>query len=130
MKKLLVLTVMTVFFMAACSSPGHHLVGTWKVSKVETNFKETNLPKSIVTHIKNEQKKISFKIINDSILVLMLDHNTYEARWEMNPETKVIKYYFHHRKNSKHPLGTLKNNTIISQSTTPLGALTVVFKKQ
>lgn len=130
MKKLMALTAMAVFILTACSSPIQHLVGTWKVSKVETNFKDTNLPKSVVAHIKNEQKKISFKIVNDSILVLMLDNNTHEARWQMNPKTKVIKYYFHHQKNSMNKLGTWEGNDIVSQSKTPLGELTIVFKKQ
>lgn len=130
MKKLLALTAMAVLFLAACSSPTQHLVGTWKVSKVETNFKDTNLPKSVVTHIKNEQKKISFRIVNDSIMVLMLDNNTHEARWKVNPKTKVIKYYFNNQKNSMHKLGTWKENNIVSQSNTPLGELTIVFKKQ
>jgi PBP1b-binding outer membrane lipoprotein LpoB len=130
MKKLFALIAVSLFFLAACSSPSQHLVGTWKVSKVETNFKDTNLPKSVIAHIKNEQKKISFKIVNDSILVLMLDNNTHEARWKMNPKTKVINYYFHHQKNAMNKLGTWEGNDIVSESSTPLGKLTVVFKKQ
>ena len=130
MKRLLALAAMAVFFLAACSNSTHQLVGTWKVSKVETNFKNSNLPKPVLTHIKNEQKQLSFKIINDSVMVLILDNNTHEAKWKMDPKTKVIKYYFDNQKNSMNKLGTWNGNNIVSQSHTPLGELTVVFKKQ
>lgn len=130
MKKLLALSAIAVFFLMACSSPGHQLIGTWKVSKVETNFKDTNLPKAIITHIKDEQKKLSFKIINDSLMVLILDKNTHEAKWKIDSKTKVIKYYFDDQKNSVNKLGTLEGNEIVSESHTPLGMLTVIFKKQ
>ena len=130
MKKLLALSAIAVFFLMACSSPGHQLIGTWKVSKVETNFKDTNLPKAIITHIKDEQKKLSFKIINDSLMVLILDKNTHEANWKIDSKTKVIKYYFDNQKNSVNKLGTLEGDEIVSESHTPLGMLTVIFKKQ
>ena len=130
MKKLLVLAAMAVFFLTACSSSEHQLIGTWKVNKVETNFKDNNLPKSVVEHIKNEQKQLSFRIVNDSVMMLILDNNTHEARWKMDAKTKEIKYYFEKQKTAVHKLGTLEGNNIVTQSNTPLGTLTVTFKKQ
>lgn len=130
MKKLLVLAAVTVFFLAACSSSKHQLLGTWKVSKVETNFKNTNLPKAVVEHIKDEQKQLSFKIVSDSVMVLILDNNTHEARWKMDPKTKVIKYYFKNKENSVYKLGTWDGNNITTQSNTPLGDITIIFKKE
>ncbi len=130
MKKLLAIIATAVFFLTACSNPGHQLIGTWKVSKVETNFQDTNLPKAIVKHIQNEQKQLSFKIINDSLMVLILDKNAHEAKWKINPSTKEIQYYFDDHKNSVNKLGKLEGNDIVTESHTPLGTLTVIFKKQ
>lgn len=130
MKKLLVLSLITSLFLISCSGTNHQLVGTWKVSKVETNFKATNIPKAVITHIKNEQKQISFKIINDSIMVLILDKNTHEARWKMDPNSKMIKYHFKSQKNYINKLGKWEGNEIVSTTNTPLGTLTVVFTKQ
>ncbi|MBE0651049.1 MAG: hypothetical protein IH595_09420 [Bacteroidales bacterium] len=130
MKKLLAFSAMAVFFLAACSSSGHELIGTWKVSKVETHFKDTNLPKAIITHIKDEQQQLSFKFINDSLMVLILDKNTHEAKWNIDSKTKVIKYYFDDQKGSVNTLGTLEGNEIVTESNTPLGTLTVIFTKQ
>lgn len=130
MKKLLVPAVITAFFLISCSNTGRELVGTWKVSQVETNFKDSNLPKAIITHIKDEQKQLSFKIINDSVMVLILDQNTHEAKWKMDSKTKVISYYFDSQKNVINKLGTWDGNDITSESNTPLGKLTVTFKKQ
>lgn len=130
MKKLLVFAAVSVFFLAACSSSKHQLVGMWKVSKVETNFKNSNIPKAVVEHIKDEQKQLSFKIVNDSVMVLILDNNTHEARWKMDPKTKVIKYYFKNKENSIHKLGTWNGNDITTQSNTPLGEITITFKKE
>lgn len=130
MKKCLVLSVITVFFLISCSRTGHQLVGTWKVNKVELNFKDANLPQAVITHIKDEQKQLSFKIINDSLMVLILSHNTHEARWQMDPKTKVIKYYFEGRKNSVNKLGKWEGSEIVCESNTPLGTMTVIFTKQ
>ena len=130
MKKLLIPAIIIVFFMMSCSNPGHKLVGTWKVSQVETNFKDTNLPKTIITHIKDEQKQLSFKIINDSVMVVILDNNAHEATWEMDSKSKVISYYFNNQKNVINKLGTWEGSDIVSESITPLGKLTVIFKKQ
>ncbi len=114
----------------SCSNTGHELVGTWKVSQVKTNFKDTNLPKVVIAHIKDEQKQLSFKIINDSVLVVILDKNAHEAKWKMDSKSKVISYYFDNQKNIINKLGTWEGNDIVSESNTPLGKLTVIFKKQ
>ena len=130
MKKLLALSVIAVFFITSCSNPNSKLIGTWKVNSVKTHFKMSNLPSNVIQHVENEQKKISFKIVSDSVMVFMLDNNTHEAKWNMDPQTHVIKYYFTNQKDLVNTLGTLKGNQIISNSNTPLGKITVVFEKQ
>lgn len=130
MKKLLILSAIAMFFMVSCSNPESKLIGTWKVTDVQAHFDVKNLPPNITKHVENEQKKISFKIVSDSVMVLILDKNTHEAIWKMDPKTKVIKYYFSDQKNLINTLGTVKGNQIVSESKTPLGKITVVFEKQ
>ncbi|MBN2639396.1 MAG: hypothetical protein JXR65_09980 [Bacteroidales bacterium] len=130
MKNFWIPAVLMLFFFSSCSSQGSKLKGTWKVSNVETHFEVQNLPPNVIQHVKDEQKKISFRIVSDSVMVLMLDNNTHEAIWKMDPKTHVIKYYFSNQKDLINTLGTFKGNEIISESNTPLGKITVVFEKQ
>ena len=130
MKKFLILSAITMLFLAACAGPKSKLIGTWKVADVQTHFDSQNIPAGIITHIKDEQQKISFKIVSDSVMVLMLDKNTHEAIWKIDTKTNVIKYYFSDQKDLVNTLGTLKGNQIISESKTPLGKITIVFEKQ
>lgn len=122
--------VLLLFFFSSCSGPASRLQGTWKVSDVETHFDVQNLPANIIQHVKDEQKNISFRMVSDSVMVLILDKNTHEAIWKMDPKTHVIKYYFSNQKGFMNILGTLKGKDIISESNTPLGKITVTFKKE
>lgn len=130
MKNLWVPVVLLFFFFSSCTSEQSKLKGTWKVSDVETQFKVKNLPSNLIQHIKDEQKKISFKVVSDSVMVLILDKSPHEAVWKMNPKTHVIKYYFSDQKGFLNTLGTLKGNEIVSESKTPLGKITVTFTKE
>lgn len=130
MKNLWIPAVLLLFFFSSCSSSESKLKGTWKVANVETHFDVKSLPANIIQHVKDEQKKISFRIVSDSVMVLMLDNNTHEAIWKMDPKSHVIKYYFSNQKELVNTLGTLKGNEIISESKTPMGKITVVFEKK
>lgn len=130
MKNFWIPAVLLLFFFSSCTSSESKLIGTWKVVNVETHFNTNNLPPNIIQHVKDEQKKISFRIVSDSVMVLMLDNNTHEAIWKMDPKTHVIKYYFSNQKDLVNTLGTLKGNQIVSESNTPLGKITVVFEKK
>jgi len=130
MKKFLILSAISMLFIVACAGPKSKLIGTWKVTDVQTQFDAKNLPPNIIQHVKDEQKKISFKIVSDSVMVLMLDKNTHETIWKMDPKTNVIKYYFSDQRDLVNTLGTVKGNQIISESKTPLGKITVIFEKQ
>jgi len=130
MKKLLLATIVVVFFLASCSSPKSKLIGTWKVSKVETDFGKTKLPPELITHIVDEQKKLSFRFVSDSVMVLLLDKNPHEAYWKLNEKTKTITYYFSNQKNRVNTLGVLKGNEIINETKMPLGELKVHYQKR
>ncbi len=131
MKKIGILFFVPVFiFLASCSSPAGKLKGDWKVTDVKTEFGKTKLPPELVAHIVAEQKKISFRILNDSVMVLMLDNNTHEAKWKMDKEHNIT-YFFSTQPQMVNKLGKWDGaSKIISDSKTPLGDLIVTYEKK
>ncbi len=131
MKQLGILFVFSfIFILGSCSSSNSKLIGTWKVKSVQTHFGDENIPPAIITHIKDEQKKLSFKIVNDSVIVFMMDNNTHEGHYTLNPNSKVITYSFTGQNEFKNKLGFWNGSEIINDTKTPLGNLTVTFSKQ
>ncbi len=129
MKKLWVVALLAIVFMGACNSTGEKLVGNWKVANVQTDFGKTKLPPEIEAHIVAEQKKISFRIMNDSVLVLMLDNNTHEAKWKMDKEHNIT-YYFSTQPQIVNKLGKWNGSQIVSDTKTPLGKIIVTYAKK
>jgi len=129
MKKIWILALLAIVFMGACNSPESKLIGNWKVSDVQTHFGKTKLPPEIIAHIVAEQKKISFRIINDSVLVLILDHNTHETKWKMDKEHN-ISYYFSTQPQIVNKLGKWNGTQIVTDTKTPLGKIIVTFEKK
>ena len=129
MKKLLLVAVMAIVFLGSCRSPESKLIGDWKVTDVKTDFGKMQLPPALEAHIVAEQKKISFRIINDSVMVLMLDNNTHEAKWKMDKQHN-ISYYFTSQPRFVNRLGKWNGNEIVSDSKIPLGKLVVIYEKK
>ena len=129
MKKYWIVALLAIVFMGACNSTASKLQGNWKVADVKTEFGKTQLPPEITAHIVAEQKKISFRIMNDSVLVLMLDNNTHEAKWKMDKEHN-ISYYFSTQPTLIHKLGKWNGNQIVTSSKTPLGEIIVTYAKK
>lgn len=129
MKKYGILFLMVLVFAGACNSPASRLKGEWKVTDVKTEFGKTKLPPEVVAHIVAEQKKISFRILNDSVMVLLLDHNTHEAKWKMD-KNHNISYWFTSQPALVNKLGKWDGTKITSRSKTPLGDLVVTYEKK
>jgi len=129
MKKLLFMSVIAIVFLSSCSRPESKLIGDWKVTDVKTDFGKTQLPPPLEAHIVAEQKKISFRIINDSVMVLMLDNNTHEAKWKMDKQHN-ISYHFTTQPSVVNKLGKWNGNEIVSESKMPLGKLVVTYEKK
>lgn len=129
MKKIWILAFLAIVFMGACNSPESKLIGNWKVSGVVTHFGKTKLPPEIIAHIVAEQKKISFRIINDSVLVLMLDNNTHETKWKMDKKHN-ISYYFSTQPQIVNKLGKWNGTQIVTNTKTPLGTIVVTYEKK
>ena len=121
---------MLLVFAGACNSPASKLKGKWEVANVKTEFGKTKLPPELVAHIVAEQKKISFRILNDSVMVLMLDNNTHEAKWKMDKD-RNIRYFFSTQPKLINKLGKWDGaSKIVSDSKTPLGDIIVTYEKK
>ncbi len=129
MKKLWIVALLAIVFMGACNSTGKKLVGHWKVTDVQTDFGKTKLPPELTAHIVAEQKKINFRIMNDSVMVLILDNNTHEAKWKIDKENN-ISYYFSTQPQVVNKLGKWNGSQIISDTKTPLGKIIVTYEKK
>ncbi len=129
MKKILLVAVLALVFLSSCRSPESKLIGNWKVSDVKTDFGKTQLPPVLEAHIVAEQKKISFRIINDSVMVLILDNNTHEAKWKMDKQHN-ISYYFTTQPGLVYKLGKWNDNEIVTDTKMPLGKLVVTYEKK
>ncbi len=105
------------------------LTGTWKVSDVQTDFDETKVTPEMLRQVVDMQKKTYFRILNDSIMVIISNNLTHEAKWHFNKETSEIIYSFTGMENMSNILGKYEGKAIISKSNTPLGVITTTFEK-
>ncbi len=129
MKKFWFVAFLAVVFLGSCNSTTRKLEGRWKVASVKTEFGKTKLPPEVIAHIVAEQKKMSFRIMNDSVLVLILNNNTQEARWEID-KNNDIHYYFSSQPHVLNLLGKWNGSEIVSDTKTPLGHLVVIYEKK
>ena len=75
------------------------------------------------------QKQTHFKILNDSLMVIISNNNTYEAVWSFDKETRVINYHFK-GDTDYHKLGVFNDPNIVSESSTVLGTITTTYSKE
>ena len=119
--------LITVF---SCNSPESKLSGTWKVTNVETHFDENSMTPAMVSQVVEMQKETFFKILNDSVIIIMSSDNTHEAKWSFDEESGIISYYFETTPSTKNELGTLINGNIIAESEAPIGKMVITYAKE
>jgi len=123
--------ILLAVIAGSCSqNPEKQLTGTWKVSDVQTDFDETKVTPEMLSQVVDMQKQTFFKILNDSMMVIISNNVTHEAKWHFDKETSEIIYFFVGMENMSHILGKYANNKIISESNTPLGVITTTFEKE
>ena len=131
MRKLLIvgLTVSLVW-LASCSSPESKLIGTWKVSDVETNFDEQSVSPEMLKQVIDMQKQTYFRIINDSTMAIITNDNTHEATWILNPDDSEITFFFEGMETTPNTLGKYSDGQIVSETSTPLGKMIIFYGKE
>lgn len=134
MKRLFVLSGLVLafaFVLTSCGgSPESKLVGTWKAMKVETDFDEQYTTPEMLRQVVEMQKETYFKIIDDSTLIIVSPGNTHETKWTLDSKDNTIAYFFEDSPGLNNKLGTLNSGKIVSESTTPLGKITIYYEKE
>jgi hypothetical protein len=63
-------------------------------------------------------------------MIIISNNNTHEANWVFNEDDQTIAFFFEGMETQPNILGTLDNNTIVTESKTPLGVITTIFSKE
>ena len=132
MKKIFfsLLTVSLVIFLVSCGgSKASKMIGIWKVADVKTDFNEMEVTPEMLSQVIEMQKQTYFRIVDDSIMAIISNNNTHEAKWMINDETNEVSYFFSGSA-SPNVLGSLVDGKIIHESETPLGTMTIVYEKE
>jgi len=112
------------------NSPESKMRGDWKVTDVQTDFNESEVTPEMLRQVVEMQKQTYFRILNDSTMVIISNNNTHEAKWFFDNETKEVSYVFEGALSEPHVLGKFEDGVIISESATPLGAMTITYSKE
>jgi hypothetical protein len=126
----LMLSAMVIIMVSCGSGTGKKLIGTWKVSDVQTDFDETKVTPEMLRQVVDMQKQTYFRILNDSALVIISNKNTHEAKWTFDNKTQTITYFFKGMESRGNVLGTYTEGNIVNQSKTALGNMTVTYSKE
>jgi len=131
-KNLLVITGFILMMLAiSCgSSPEKKLIGTWKVADVKVDFDESKVSPEMLSQIIEMQKQTYFRIINDSVMVIISNDNTHETKWALNLEDNTISFFFDGMEAKPNKLGVYSEPSIISESNTPLGKMITYYEKE
>ena len=118
MKKFIFIT--TLFFLAACSK-SDSVIGKWTVEKVTFDFDERRNTPDMIHQAGEQEMHNSLIFKNDSIVNIIMS--------DMNGD-----YIYHIDGNGifveDMKIGTLENERITSKIKTPIGWMTVVYKKK
>lgn len=123
--------VIMIVLLGACGgSIENKLIGTWKVTDVQTDFKETEVTPEMLSQVVELQKQTHFRILKDSIMVIISNNNTHEATWGFNDEDQTIIFFFKGKQDRPNVLGKLEERRIVQESETPLGTITTYYEKE
>jgi len=114
----------------SCNSPESKLIGTWKVDDVETHFDENRMTPEMVLQVVDMQKETYFRILNDSVIIIVSSDNTHEAKWDYNDQDSTINYYFDSTPTIKNKLGKFVNGNVVSISNAAIGKMVVTYGKE
>jgi len=131
MKKIFFASVsIALFLFVSCSSPESKLIGTWKVKNVETNFDEQKVSPETLSQVIEMQKHPYFRIMNDSVMIIISNDNSHEAIWVFNDENSTLTFFFEGMETSPTKLGVFIDPEIVSETNTPLGKITIFYGKE
>ena len=126
----LLIVILAIFITSCGDSPEAELIGTWKAQKVDTEFDEQYTTPEMLRQVVEMQKETYFRIIDDSTLIIISPGNTHETKWNLDSDDQSISYFFDNNPNQFNKLGTFSEGKIVSETSTPLGKITIYYEKE
>lgn len=124
------LALMVILAVSCGGSTNSKLVGTWKVKNVETDFDETKVTPEMLSQVVDMQKQTYFRILNDTAMVIISNRNTHEAKWSFDANDQSLTYFFKGNGSKANPLGKLVGESIVSETKTAMGVMTIYYEKE
>ncbi|MCC7318559.1 MAG: hypothetical protein IT219_08495 [Bacteroidales bacterium] len=121
------LTLSAVLFSGCGNGSKNKLIGRWKVTDVKTQFDETKVNPSTLQQVAELEKQTILNFVNDSSLVIMMGEKNFDAFYTFDAATGKIFYSFEGKGINMTDLGVYSNSTIVSNSETPVGTITVTY---
>lgn len=108
--------------LVACTSKPDTLIGDWTADKVSVQFDENHSTPELVKQVGEMEKQNRISIGNDSILVFKgLDG---ESRGRMTVDQQGVIYC------DGQKFGIWKEGKVVTETPSPLGIITIQYKKQ
>ena len=114
------LAITTVLLLASCHRTSDPLIGRWTVEKVNVEFNENIATPQMVQMWGEIEKSNVVEISQDSVLTFISDGDTLVGRCSFRGQ----KLY-----RDGVVFGVLKGKQIITEENTPLGKVTVYYRK-
>ena len=121
MKKSFLSLLGCLFLLAACTPKPDSLIGTWKVDKVNVQFDENHSTPELVKQIGEMERQNTLSISSDSLLVFITSDN--ETKGRMTIDKQGVIYC------DEEQFGIWKDGVIVTTVSSPLGAITVKYRK-
>ncbi len=128
LRNLIVFSIFTLL-ISCSSSPESKLIGTWKADVVNINFDEQKASPQMVQQVAEREKQTILKFTNDTSLNIIDNNVTHRTVWKLDADQKIW-YRFENDGPAMNELGTYVDGTIKAESTTALGTIEIVYKKQ
>lgn len=115
------LSLILLVLLCACTGKQDSLIGRWTVEKVNVEFDETKSTPEMVRQYGELEKANVIEISKDSVLTFVSDGDTLRGKCSLR-ETQITC--------NDIPFGRFENGHIETQTTTPLGRITVKYRKE
>ncbi|MCR5013990.1 MAG: hypothetical protein K6A28_04345 [Bacteroidales bacterium] len=120
MRLLLTIALLSLLAFASCQRHEDPLIGRWTVDKVNVEFDEyQSTPEMVKQYGELEQDNV-IEISTDSLLVFVSQGDTLRGRCSLKGEQLY--------RDAEH-FAQFRDGKIITESATPLGKITVCYKK-
>lgn len=120
--------LVVIALITSCSNSKNQMIGLWKVENVDAQFDESRVNPQTLEQVIASEKQTLLKFVDDSTLTIMLGETNMKAFYTLDESNKLF-YYFEGAPTQVYELGTLTNNKIEAESTTPVGKIKVTYQK-